>query len=218
MLDHPHTYAFAIHTLAFVFHDLRRVALLERFGALLLDLADQHGFPAHRAGGLFALGSGALFRGDDRSACDLLRRSLEAHEMAHSNYLVPQVLGNYALALLRSGKLSKAKDKLDQALNMVEQNEERCFEAPLRLSLGELLQSEDVEAAEAQFRLALQIAHDQDARWFELRSATRLAGLMVKKGDREGARDLLSSSYTWFTEGFDTHDLKDARQLLDSLL
>ena len=76
---------------------------------------------------------------------------------------------------------------------------------------------EAVGEAEAHFRDALEIAQRQEAKTFELRAATSLARLWQRQGRRAEARDLLQPAYDWFTEGFDTQDLKDAKALLDEL-
>ena len=72
-------------------------------------------------------------------------------------------------------------------------------------------------AAEACFRKAIEIAHGQSAKWWELRSTNSLARLLAKQGKREEAREMLADVYNWFTEGFETADLKDAKALLDEL-
>ena len=74
-----------------------------------------------------------------------------------------------------------------------------------------------VEEAEALFGQALEIARRQEAKTFELRAATSLARLWQRQGKRDAARDLLAPLYAWFTEGFDTRDLKDAKALLEEL-
>jgi predicted ATPase len=74
-----------------------------------------------------------------------------------------------------------------------------------------------VEEAEALFNQSLEIARRQEAKTFELRAATSLARLWQRQGKRDAARDLLAPVYAWFTEGFDTRDLKDANALLAEL-
>ena len=71
--------------------------------------------------------------------------------------------------------------------------------------------------AEACFRKAIEIARVQSAKWWELAATTRLARLMAKQGKRDEARSMLADIYNWFTEGFDTADLKDAKALLKEL-
>ncbi|MGB6554895.1 MAG: hypothetical protein WBE78_15505, partial [Candidatus Binataceae bacterium] len=71
--------------------------------------------------------------------------------------------------------------------------------------------------AERRFRSAIEIARQQSAKWWELRATTSLARLLAKQGKRDDARAMLAEIYNWFTEGFDTADLKDAKALLDEL-
>jgi predicted ATPase len=73
------------------------------------------------------------------------------------------------------------------------------------------------EEAERFFRAALDVARAQEARWWELRATSSLARLLAKQDRRDEARTKLSEIYNWFTEGFDTADLKDAKALLDEL-
>jgi len=71
--------------------------------------------------------------------------------------------------------------------------------------------------AESCFRTAIEVARSQEARWWELRATTSLARLLAEQDKRDEARTMLSEIYNWFTEGFDTADLKDAKALLEEL-
>ena len=109
---------------------------------------------------------------------------------------------------------------LAEALTLVDTTGERWYEPELYRLKGELLlqQSSDNQAeAETCFHQALDIARNQQAKSFELRAATSLARLWQQQGKRQEAHDLLAPVYNWFTEGFDTADLKDAKALLDEL-
>jgi predicted ATPase len=109
---------------------------------------------------------------------------------------------------------------LTEALALVDTTGERWCEAELHRLKGELLlqgSSENATEAEACFHHALEIARTQQAKSFELRAATSLARLWQHQGKRQEAHDLLAPVYGWFTEGFDTADLKDAKALLDAL-
>ena len=109
---------------------------------------------------------------------------------------------------------------LAEALVHVEHTGERYYEAEIHRLKGELLlqQNSDNQAeAETCFHHALEIARNQQAKSFELRAATSLARLWQQQGKRQEAHDLLAPVYGWFTEGFDTADLKDAKALLHEL-
>ena len=107
---------------------------------------------------------------------------------------------------------------MDEALQIVERTGERWFEAELHRRRGQLLLRQGhAEAAEV-YRKALGIAAEQEAKLWELRAAVSLARLRRAQGHRAEARDLLAPVYGWFTEGFDTTDLNEARALLDELV
>jgi len=105
-------------------------------------------------------------------------------------------------------------------LERVSKTGERIWEAELYRIKGELLLIENAEnqdLAEQCFRDAIEIAHRQKARSWELRATTSLARLLASQGHRDEARTMLAAIYNWFTDGFDTADLIDAKTLLDQL-
>jgi predicted ATPase len=109
---------------------------------------------------------------------------------------------------------------LAEALTHADNAGERWYEAELYRLRGELLLQQNTDnhlEAETCFHHALDIARNQRAKSFELRAATSLAKLWQHQGKRKEAYDLLAPVYGWFTEGFDTTDLKDAKALLDEL-
>jgi predicted ATPase len=109
-------------------------------------------------------------------------------------------------------------DVVSDALHRTEKSGERQFAAELHRIAGmlALTQNRFVEA-EGSFRRAIDIARTQGARMWELRATRNLAWLLEKRGDREAARAMLAEIYNWFTEGFDTLDLKEAKALLETL-
>ncbi len=120
----------------------------------------------------------------------------------------------------RNGQAEKGLEVLADAIVVVERTGERCYEAELLRIRAELLlmRSNAEDAAEDTFRKAIDVARRQQARSWELRAATSLRRLLQKQGKKDEAREMLSGIYGWFTEGFDTADLKDAKALLDSLM
>jgi len=107
---------------------------------------------------------------------------------------------------------------LDEALQIAETTGERWFAAELNRHKGHLLLRQGhSEAAEELYRKALSIAWEQEAKMWELRAAASLARLRRDQGRRAEACDLLAPVYGWFTEGFDTPDLKETKALLDEL-
>ena len=105
-------------------------------------------------------------------------------------------------------------------MSTMETTKERWFEAEVNRIAGEIaLKSPEPDAAkaEAYFEHALAVARQQQAKSWELRAAMSMARLWRDQGKRDEARDLLAPVYGWFTEGFDTRDLKEAKELLDEL-
>ena len=149
-----------------------------------------------------------------------LRQGLAANEAMGIQLHTPSFLGLLAGLYIGIGNSGEALRLLDEALARVDRLEERWFEADLHRLKGEALLAlspERAAEAEACYHQALAVARDQGARLWELRAATSLARLWRDQGRRAEARDLLAPVYGWFTEGFDTADLKDAKALLDEL-
>jgi predicted ATPase len=133
-------------------------------------------------------------------------------------WIVPYYLALLAEALTEGGAREAALATLAEARALAESTGERWYEAELHRLTGELAWSEGAgAAAEAWFQKALEIARRQDAKSWELRAATPLGRLWRDKGRRNDAVDLLAPVYAWFTEGFDTADLSEAKALLDQL-
>ena len=117
------------------------------------------------------------------------------------------------------GQINEALSAVDEVLPFA-QTEERYYEAELTRLRGELLLQQDASngaQAEQSFRTAIEIARSQKAKSWELRATTSLARLLGKHGKHDEGRAMLSEIYNWFTERFDTADLKDAKALLDEL-
>jgi predicted ATPase len=124
-----------------------------------------------------------------------------------------------AQAYAMLGQPAEERDCLAEAARLVETTEERQFEAELLHRVpGDLLNATgDPSGAERHYRQAIAVAARQSAKLFQLRASTSLARLWRDQGKRAEARDLLNPIYSWFTEGFDAPDLKDAKSLLDEL-
>ena len=120
----------------------------------------------------------------------------------------------------KAGQVDAGRHAADEALAIAARRGERQCEAELYRLKGELLLQGSVghtEAAEACFQQALTIAHHQQAKSWELRAAMSLSCLWQRQGKRAAAYELLAPAYGWFTEGFDTADLQEARALLQEL-
>jgi predicted ATPase len=132
----------------------------------------------------------------------------------------PQILCLLAEGLRKVGRHDDALGVLGLGIARAEQQGQHYYEAELHRLRAELLLDMDgnaVEAAEALFSQSLEIARRQEAKTFELRTATSLARLWQRQGKRDAARALLAPLYAWFTEGFTTRDLIEAKTLLGEL-
>ena len=129
----------------------------------------------------------------------------------------PWILGLIAEAYGADGHIDQAQRVLTDALTLVDRTDERWYEAELHRIAGECSLHplrQEPRQAEACFHQALAIARHQHAKWWELRAAMSLSRLWQRQGKRQGAYDLLAPVYGWFTEGFDTADLQEAKALL----
>jgi predicted ATPase len=124
------------------------------------------------------------------------------------------------MAYAELGQFDDARRCIGEAMTAVETTKERWWEAEVHRTAGEIaLKSPEPDAAkaEAYFERALAVARKLQAKSWELRAAISMARLYFDQGKRDEARDLLAPVYGWFTEGFDTLDLKEAKALLDEL-
>jgi predicted ATPase len=156
--------------------------------------------------------------GDVAAGISLLRSGQDAFCATGAKLLLPHYMGLLATACEIAGRIEEAISLPDDALQIVEWTGERWLEADLHRLKGQvLLRQGRSEAAEELYCRALDIAKEQEAKLWELRAAVSLGRLRRDQGRRAEARDLLAPIYGWFTEGFDTRDLKEAKTLLDKL-
>jgi predicted ATPase len=133
---------------------------------------------------------------------------------------LPEYLGHLANAHTQLGQIDDAWRCIDEAMTIMKASGETWCEAELHRICGQIaLKSPkpDQAKAEAYFERALSVARQQQAKSWELRAAMSMARLWRDQGKRQEARDLLTPVYGWFTEGFDTRDLKEAKVLLEEL-
>jgi predicted ATPase len=184
----------------------------------MIAVSAEQDFPFWRAYGTICRGWIKVKNGDVTQGVSLLRSGLAAYRASGAETYMPHHIALLARACEIAGQIEEGSALLDEALQLVERTGERWFAAELNRHKGQLLLRQGhSEAAEERYRRALSIAEEQEAKLWELRAAVSLARLRRDQGRRAEAYDLLAPVYGWFTEGFGTPDLKDAKALLDEL-
>jgi predicted ATPase/class 3 adenylate cyclase len=183
----------------------------------LVAVAADQGFSWYLALGAIYKGWVKVKNGDIAEGISLLRSGLNAYRTGGAEAWAPRFIALLAGACEISGQIKEGLALLDDALQIVERTGERWFAAELYRHKGQSVPQGQSEVAEELYCKALRIAREQEAKLWELRAAASFARLRRNQGRRAEARDLLAPVYGWFTEGFDTPDLKEAKALLDEL-
>jgi len=219
-LTHPFSQAYTLAH-ATIVHQFRREpkAVQERAEALM-TLSTEKGFPHWLPYGMILRGwaLNALEEGEEGIA--QIRQGLVAHRATGAGLHRPYFLALLAEAHGEVGQPEEGLTALVEALALVDKTGERHWEAELHRRRGELLLKQQVQKkgeVEECFRKAIDTARCQEAKSLELRASISLSRLWQKQGKLEKAHQLLSEIYGWFTEGFDTADLKEAKVLLEEL-
>jgi serine/threonine protein kinase/predicted ATPase len=222
-LGHPMSLAGALF-FANLVHWLRREAPRSReLAETLIALAAEQGMAHYRAAAVLWRGWALIEEGLRAEGVAQLRQGAAA--LQATGVLVYRTVSQAMLAevLAHQGQVEEGLAALAQALAVVRDGAERYWEAELHRLHGELLlKRAELEAlaqaeAEACFRQALAVARRQSAKVLELRAAMSLSRLYQRQGRQAEARPLLAETYGWFTEGFETRDLQEAKALLDEL-
>jgi predicted ATPase len=217
---HVHTLAYALFHIGFKAATERRVAEVEERANELVGLAKEHGFAMWLGYGLMLHGWAMAQCGQGGAAVERIRDGLAATLATGARNLEPIFLGLQAEALALTGATDEGLAVLTEALAAAKSSSQEGNDAELHRLRGEIMRrlpSPNWTEVEVCFRTALTIARQQGTRGFELRAAVSLARLLRDQGRRDAAGDLLAPVYGWFTEGFDTPDLKEARALIDEL-
>jgi predicted ATPase len=236
-LSHPSSLGFALYFAAGLRQFRREAQATQARAEAAIALATEQGLPSWLANGTVQRGWALATQGQGEAGIAQLHQGLAAHRATGEEVARP-----YLLALLAEayGKVEQPKEGLTalaEALALVDQTGERFYEAELyRLkgqltlqkfqvsgskfqvenSLGSSVQSLESEAEEC-FHKAIEIARRQQAKSLELRAVTSLSRLWQQQGKKEEALQMLAETYGWFTEGFDTADLQEAKALLEEL-
>jgi class 3 adenylate cyclase/predicted ATPase len=191
---------------------------LEELVEQLYAVAAEQGYPVWRAQGVIYRGWVKVRIGGVIEGISILRAGLAAYRATGAEIWMDHYIALVAEACEIAGQLEEALVLLDDALRVADRTGMRWLLAELYRHKGQLLLRQGhAEAAEELYRRALGIAREQEAGLWELRAAINLARLQRDQGRRAEARDLLAPVYGWFTEGFGTPDLKEAKKLLDEI-
>jgi predicted ATPase len=185
-----------------------------------ISLATDQGFLQWMTVGAMLRGWALVHQGQAKEGIAQITQGLMTYCTTGAGLARPYFLALLAEAYGIPGKPEAGLAVLTEALTLVDTTGERWYEPELYRLKGELLLQQHLDNqadAETCFHRALEIARNQQAKSFELRTATSLARLWQQQGKRQEAHDLLAPVYNWFTEGFDTADLQSAKALLDAL-
>jgi predicted ATPase len=221
-LGQPSTLALALHFAAMLRQYRREPPAVQSRAEATTAIATEHGFSFWLAGGLAMRGWALAERGARSDGVSHLRQGLAAWVATGSETYRTYYLALLAEALDQDGESVEGLEVLAQAQALAESTGERFHEAELHRLRGEFLLSRPGaegagRQAEASFQRALAIARQQQAKSLELRAAMSLSRLYQQQKSRAEALPLLAQTYGWFTEGFDTRDLREAKTLLEQL-
>jgi class 3 adenylate cyclase/predicted ATPase len=186
----------------------------------LLTLAEDKGTPHWKAFGMMNQGWLMALTGGASDAVPVITSGIALWRSTEATHWIPLRLSYLAAAQAELGQIEEAQRSTTDAIAIIEATKERWCEAEVQRVAGEIaLKSPKPGAtkAEAHFERALAVARAQQAKSWELRAAMSMARLWRVRGERHQARELIGSVYSWFTEGFDTFDLTQAKSLLEEL-
>jgi predicted ATPase len=219
-LAHPASIANALPFAAIVHHLVGDVASLRDLADSMIALSTEHGFAQWLAFGRILDGWIQAEQGRGKPAIDQLRRAIGEYRAMGNDLWVPCFLSLLASAHLKHGAVDEGLAAVADALATGDATGSRLWDAEFNRLEGELLLARDPAAApeaERAFRRAIELARHHQTKSWELRAATSLSRLWRRQGKRPEAARQLTEIYGWFTEGFDTADLTEARVLLDEL-
>ena len=215
---HPFTIAGTLAFLAQLHYLRREPEELEKVNDQCFTLSTEQGFPLFTSVSMLYRGWPLTLRGRVAEAVETVRRSILLFRATGALLNVHYFLSHLAEACLAAGQIDEGLAALDEADSLAQHNLDRYYEGELLRLRGALtLGGGNESAAETCFRQAMEIAAKQGARALELRAATSLARLLSQRDQREQARQVLAPVYDWFTEGHETGDIVDAREVLDEL-
>jgi predicted ATPase len=212
-LSHPYSLGWVLGRTALLHWHCRDYQVAMERSQAAVALASTQGFTQWAAQGTILQGALLAMQGDAQQGIVQIQKALQDYESTGARLLRPYFLALLAAVYNQAGQAEAGCYVIDEALHLMDITGERWCEAEQYRLKGECQQQAGL-ASEASFLQALHTARRQAAKAFELRAATSLYRLWQSQGRRDAARHLLAETYSWFTEGFDTADLQEARTLL----
>ena len=219
-LSHHHSLALALVFTAWLHQFRREPQVARKHAEAAIALCAEQGFSLFMPMGTILRGWALVQEGCSEEGSAQMRQGLADLRATGAGLWQPTFLSLIAEADGQTGQAERGLGVLDEAMAIVDHNDEHFYEAELHRLKGDLLllsNPTDLSGAEDCFRIALEIAGRQKAKSLELRAALSLARLWAREGRRSDAHDLLAPICSWFIEGFGTPDYKAARALLDEL-
>jgi class 3 adenylate cyclase/predicted ATPase len=219
-LSHPYSLAYALANAVILDHFRCEVEATQERAEALITLTREHGFVQWEALGVGFRGWALAKQGRQEEGISQIRQGMAATQATGVELMKPYFLALLAEASWAAGQAEEGLTALTEAIDLASKTQERWCEAEFDRFRGELLLKQDesnAAQAEGCFQRAVEVARQQSARSWELRATISLARLRDKQGRRDEARDMLAEIYNWFTEGFETVDLREAQALLDEL-
>ena len=217
-LSHPLSLAYARCVVAYVSQCRRDVPAVDEQAEAAVALATEQGFALWVAWGTSWRGWALAMQDQGEEGMAEVRRGIAGCRATGTALLIPYYCSVLADVAANLGHTADGLQALAEAHSLVEQQEERWWEAEVcRLRGVLLLCQRGMPEAEAWLQQALDVARHQGAKSLELHAAMNLSRLWQQQGKRAAARELLAPVYGWFTEGFDTADLQEAKALLEVL-
>jgi tRNA A-37 threonylcarbamoyl transferase component Bud32/predicted ATPase/RecA/RadA recombinase len=218
-VDHPFTTAFALTFGCEFYWFLRDFQKVKKYTEPLVQLAAEKGFVYWEAHGLFYQGEAKTLEGEVEEGIAQMNQAIGACRATGTETCLTRLRARLAEACVKVGQIEQGLTAIAEGLEVRRKYDERYYESELIRLKGELLMMKGEAEAEVEscFRQAIEVARELQAKSLELRAVMSLSRLLQKQDKKEDARKMLAEIYGWFTEGFDTGDLKEAKSLLDEL-